>query len=118
MNGMLRRMLIVVLGTLMLLQGRLGAQTAPDVTLRKAMELEKVKGALKEAIELYRKVADGPDRAAAATALLRMAECYQTLGDKEAQRVYQRLVRDFGDQKEAAIARSQQLAAIALPVSR
>ena len=107
MNGMLRRMLIVVLGTLMLLQGRVGAQTAPDVTLRKAMEIEKVKGALKEAIELYRKVADGPDRAAAATALLRMAECYQTLGDKEAQRVYQRLVRDFGDQKEAAIAQSR-----------
>jgi Tol biopolymer transport system component len=107
MNGMLRRMLIVVLGTLVLLHGPVGAQTAPDVTLRKAMELEKVKGDLKEAIELYRKVADGPDRAAAATALLRMAECYQTLGDKEAQRVYERLVRDFGDQKEAAIARSR-----------
>nr|MDQ3349878.1 tetratricopeptide repeat protein [Acidobacteriota bacterium] len=83
------------------------AQSAPEVTLRAALELEQIKGDLKGAIELYKKVVDGADRAAGAKALLRMAECYQNLGDKKANKAYERLVRDFGDQREAAVARTR-----------
>ena len=31
-----------------------------------------------------------------------MAECYQKLGDKESQKLYERIARDFADQKDAA----------------
>ena len=44
----------------------------------------------------------------AAQALLRMAGCYQVTGDTEAQRVYERIVRDYSDQADiAARARTQ-----------
>jgi hypothetical protein len=51
-------------------------------------------------------VIDSGNRALAAQALLRMADCYQKLGDREAQAIYDRVVRDYSDQKDAvAIAR-------------
>ena len=84
------------------------AQRSPEVALRAAMETETVKGDLKGAIEQYKKIADGKDRALAAKALVRMAECYQKLGDSESRKVYERLVKDYADQKEAvAIARAK-----------
>ena len=43
----------------------------------------------------------------AAKALVRMAECYQKLGNAEAQKMYERLVRDFADKPEGAIARTR-----------
>jgi Tol biopolymer transport system component len=67
-----------------------------------AVNTETVDRNCKAAIEQYKRVAAGSNRALAAQALLRMAGCYQQLGDGEAQRIYQRLVRDFADQKEAA----------------
>ena len=39
--------------------------------------------------------------AGAAQALLRMARCYEQLGNAEAQQVYERIVREFKDQSEA-----------------
>ena len=76
--------------------------------LKAAMNTELVDGNLKLAIEQYQKVADSGNRVLAAQALLRMADCYQKLGDREAQAIYGRLVRDYGDQKDAvAIARAR-----------
>ena len=94
------------------------AQARPDVALRAAIELEETKGDIKSAIEQYRKLTDGRDRAVAAKALLRLAEAYQKLGDAQAKTIYERLVRDFGDQAEAraeAQARLQTLASSAAP---
>ena len=80
------------------------------------MNTELVDGDLKAAIEQYKKVAEGGDRALAAQALVRMAECYRKLGDAQAQAVYRRIARDFGDQADAvALARSR-LAEAAAPV--
>lgn len=82
------------------------AQGSGEVALRAAMETETVKGDLRAAIEQYKQIAAGRDRTLAAKALLRMAECYQKLGDTEARVVYERLVRDYADQKDSvAIAR-------------
>ena len=67
-----------------------------------AMNTEMVDGDLKAAIEQYEKVVAANDRALAAQALLRMAECYQKLGAAEATSVYERIVRDFGDQTATA----------------
>jgi Tol biopolymer transport system component len=77
------------------------AQVRPEVALRTAIELEESKGNVKGAIDEYKKLAESRDRAVAAQALLRLADAYQKLGDGEARKIYERLVRDFGDQAEA-----------------
>jgi Tol biopolymer transport system component len=64
-----------------------------------------VEGDLKGAIEDYKVIVAraGANRAVAAEALLRMAEAYQNLGATEAKSTYERIVRDYGDQKEAVV---------------
>jgi len=84
--------------------GLLLAQNArtPEVLFKAAQNKEQVEGDLKGAIEQYKQIASGRDRVMAAKALVRMAECYLKLGDAEAQRIYERVVRDYADQTEAA----------------
>jgi Tol biopolymer transport system component len=72
-----------------------------DVQLKAAIQKEVVDGDLKGAIELYNKVAQSSNRAVAARALVRMGQCYEKLGDAEARKAYERVVREFADQKEA-----------------
>jgi Tol biopolymer transport system component len=83
--------------------GLLWAQVSrtAEVQFKAAQQKELVEGDLKGAIKEYEKIANGKDRALAAQALLRMAECYQKLGDADANKVYQRLIRDFADQTAA-----------------
>ncbi len=71
--------------------------------LEAARKTEVVDGDLKGAIEQYKKIvaSAGTNRPLAAQALVRMAECYQKLGDADAQKIYERVVRDYADQKEA-----------------
>jgi Tol biopolymer transport system component len=67
-------------------------------------------GDLKGAIDEYRKIVAGAgaNRALAAQALVRMAECYQKLGDSEARRIYQQILREYADQKDmVALARTR-----------
>jgi hypothetical protein len=70
--------------------------------LRAAMNTEMVDGNLTAAINQYQRVVASGDRVLAAQALVRMAECYQKLGDAQAQAVYERLIRDYADQREPA----------------
>ena len=68
-----------------------------------ARKKEVIDGDLKGAIQQYKTVAEKykTDRPVAADALVRMAECYQKLGDVGAQhKIYERIVREFSDQKE------------------
>ena len=74
------------------------------MALQAAIKTETVDGDLKGAIEQYRKLADGSHRAVAAKALVRMGQCYEKLGDAQARQAYDRVVRDFADQKEALAA--------------
>ena len=85
------------------------AEVKAEVALRAALERETVKGDLKGAIEQYKKIVKAyPDnRAVAAKALLHIAECYEKLGQSEAQKAYERVVSEYPDQKEAAEARSR-----------
>ncbi len=96
--------LATVLALVAALTSALGAQQGKaDVALRAAMEQETVRGDLKGAIEAYKKVVDTyrDNHPVAVQALLRMAEAYQKLGSAEAQKVYERVLREFPDQKEA-----------------
>src|SRR5262245_34181648 len=80
-----------------------GAQKQNDVErqLKAAMNTELVDGNLKAAIEQYKKVAESGSRRLAAQALLHMADCYQKLGESESRAVYERIVREYSDQKDA-----------------
>ena len=83
----------------------IAGQRTADVALREAVETETVRGDVKGAIEQYKQIVETygkSDRATAAQALLRMAGAYQKLGDSEAQAIYQRVIREYPDQKEAA----------------
>lgn len=94
------------------------APRSADVRLKAAQHKEEVEGDLKGAIEEYRKIAQNSDRAIAAKALIRMAGCYQKLGHAEARKVYERVVREFADQKEAAAEAAAQLALLGRPQTR
>jgi Tol biopolymer transport system component len=83
-----------------------------EVALHAAMKKETVDGDLKGAIEAYKKLAQSRDHAIAAKALVRMGECYERLGDAEARKAYERVVRDFGDQKDLAETARTRLSAL------
>ena len=68
-----------------------------DTTLQRAIRKETMEGDLKGAIELYQKAISqsGKDRTTAAQALLRLGDCYEKQGDKQARQAYERLVKEF-----------------------
>src|SRR5437667_11989286 len=81
------------------------AQKTPEAMLGAALHQEEVQGDLKGAIAAYQKVvmaALGVSRKTTAEALVRMGQCYEKLGDSESRKAYERVVRDYADQKEAA----------------
>ncbi len=101
------RQLILILAT----AATLFAQA--DVTLQRAMRKETLEGDLRGAIALYEKtVAEAKgDRASAAKALIRMAECYQKLGNSESRKIYEQILREYADQREAVATARTRLAA-------
>ena len=95
------------------------AQRAKDaeVLYHRGVQLEEVKGELKEAIAVYEKLLKEfvNVRPIAAQALLRMGICYEKLGQKESQAAYQRILRDFADQAEIVAQARVRLAALGGP---
>src|SRR5262245_40486405 len=77
--------------------------------LQSGLTRETVQGDLKGAIALYEQAAKeaGTNRSLAAKAQLRLGAAYQKLGDAQARNVYERIVRDYADQPEAADARAR-----------
>src|SRR3954451_6487742 len=71
--------------------------------IQAAQAKETVQGDLKAAIQLYGQAVkeSGANRGLAAKTLLRMAESYQKMGDAEARKIYEQVVREYADQKEA-----------------
>jgi Tol biopolymer transport system component len=98
--------LVVALGL-----ARLAAQSRSEVALRAAIETETVKGDLKSAIAQYEALSKNTDRAVAAKALLRLAGCYEKLGQTDAARVYARVIDQFRDQPNEAADAGRRLAA-------
>jgi Tol biopolymer transport system component len=88
-----------------------------DKQFQSALQKEMVAGDLKAAIEGYHAITTRPgvSRALAAEALLRMAECYQKLGDAQARAIYERLVREFADQPRALSEAKARLASLHAP---
>ena len=78
----------------------------PDRLLARAQHLETAQGDIKGAIAQYEEVVKRfpNDRAVVADALVRMAGAYKKLGDAQSKAIYERVVRDYGDQASAAAA--------------
>lgn len=91
---------VVALGASAMLQAQ--SPRSAEVQMKAAQQKAEVEGDLKGAIEAYKKVvaAAGNNRALAAEALVRMADCYQKLGHTEFQKIYERVVREFPDQTQ------------------
>lgn len=94
-----------------------GAQRtdSPDVLLRQAADKVVMDGDLNAAIELYQTIVSRfakTNPAAAATALLGLADCYQKQGNAQAQTTLERLVRDFGSQTAQVAEARTRLAAL------
>jgi len=88
-----------------------------EVALQAAIKTETVDGDLKSAIEQYKKIAaqPGTGRAVVATALLRMGQCYEKLGDadtREALKAYEQVVREYADQAGIVAQAQVRLAAL------
>ncbi len=90
-----------------------GAQTRNEAErmLKAARNAELVDGNLNAAIKQYDAIIaryKKSDRAVTAGALVRKAECLQKQGDSEARKIYEQVVKDYADQKEAvAVARAR-----------
>ncbi len=84
-----------------------------DTILQRAIRKETIEGDLKGAIELYREAARqaGKDRTTAAKALVRMGTCFEKLGDAEARKAFEQVVREYADQKESVVEARRHLAA-------
>ena len=92
-------------------------QQQPDparLLMEEATKKEVVDGDLKGAVEAYQKilVLTGAPRAVVARALWHLGQCYEKLGDTEARKAYERLVREFADQPEEAKLARGRLAAL------
>jgi Tol biopolymer transport system component len=89
------------------------AQSPPPARLfQDAIHLMETKGDYPAALRLFEQVAKGSDRNLAARALLYTGLCYEKLGKREAQNVYERLIRDFADQPSLVTAARARLAAL------
>jgi len=91
-----------------------------EVLLQAATNKQLMEGKLEEAIQLYKKILTGrpSNRAVAAKALLQMGQCYEKLGDaqaQEARKAYQRIAREYADQAEIVAQARVRLAALGGP---
>src|SRR5262245_20120505 len=87
------------------------AQTSDTAKLmfEAARKKEVVDGDLNAAIAHYKAIVSKfkGERSVVADALIRTAECYQKLGNTESRKIYEQVVKDFADQKDAvALARA------------
>jgi len=85
-----------------------------EVLLQEAKHRALVDGDLERSIELCQQIlTEHPgNRAMAAQALLQMGGCYEKLGKQEAQKAYQRLIKEFADQNDVASQARVRLAAL------
>ena len=107
----MRTLTAVVVAIVLLVAGAVTQERRPqDMALQAAIRTETVDGDLEKAIKQFGEIADKykSDRTTAATALVHMAGCYQKRGDAQAKAIYERIVREFADQRDAvAVARAK-----------
>jgi Tol biopolymer transport system component len=108
--------LIVLLLCLPLGIGSAALQSGYDL-FQKALMLERADGNLQEAIKLYQQIVEkfAADRKLAAQTLLRMGQCYETLGQAGARKAYERVLSEYADQSEQVLVARAKLVALRKP---
>jgi len=101
---------VFLFALVVLVAGNSWSQTAEQI-FQKGIMKEEGEGSLREAIELYKSVADNTqaDRALRAKALYQMGNCYEKLGQQDARGVYENLVANYSDQPELVANAKRQL---------
>jgi len=93
-----------------------GLQNSSDhkVLFEKAKFTMETKGDLNGAIKLFEEIIQkySNERAYAAKSQLYIGICFEKLGQKEAQKAYQRVIKDFADQSDVAAEARARLAAL------
>ena len=104
---------VVILSLMALGAGPASAQSGHDL-FQQALLKERAEGELQEAIQLYEQIVRdfAADRTLAARALVQVGQCYEKLGSQEAERAYQRVVNDYGDQAVFVAQARERLAAL------
>jgi len=110
-NGLMRRHILLTLFTAGLLCIH-AADRAREVQLQKALDLMQTKGDIAGAIKLLEEVGKSPDRNLAARSLLHLGECRLQLGQQEASKSFERVVREYSDQQDVAAAAQTKLASL------
>jgi Tol biopolymer transport system component len=77
-----------------------GADRPREQKFQQAVDLFESKGDVKQAIKLFEEASKSSDRNLAARSLLYLGSCYEKLGSEGAQKAYERIVREFGDQAD------------------
>ncbi len=92
-------------------------QTSPGELFQLGVHKEEVEGQLPEAIEAYLKIVKllPADRHTSAAACLRMAFCYEKLGDERAVSLYASILEKYPDQKEIVKIARTRLAQLGTP---
>src|SRR5262249_29806938 len=99
--------------TVALLGSGVVAQSGSEL-LSQALTKERTEGKLNEAIALYQRISSefAADHALAAKALVQMGHAYEKLGMSDARKAYNRVVRDYADQRELAAEAGARIAAL------
>jgi Tol biopolymer transport system component len=120
--GMMTRSIVTTLAIVAVGVALVTAQNTAATMMEAARKTAVVDGDLVGAIKQYEAIVETyakTDRAAAAMALVRIADSYQKLGRiSESQAAYERVVREFTDQRDAVSEARARLASAQLPVSR
>src|SRR4249920_1886106 len=112
------RTIVIAIAMLALVSGVIVAQSGNDL-FQQALVKERTEGNLAEAIRLYQTIVQkyGSDRQLAAKALFQIGQAYEKLGNAEARKAYERIAREFADQKQVAADANRRLAAMNLPTT-
>jgi Tol biopolymer transport system component len=118
MNMKVVSKIAIAVGMLALISVAIMAQNGNDL-FQQALVKERTEGNLQEAIKLYQTILQkyGADHKLAARALYQLGQAYEKLGSAEARKAYERIARDFGDQKEVATDADRRLAVLSVPSS-
>ena len=112
-----RQVATVALGLALAWTAAGAAQQTAESLYQAALYQEEVRGELQQAVALYQRILTTyrANRVVGAKAQLHIGRCYETLGMREAQRAYQRVVDNFADQTEAVGQARARLAALQTP---
>src|SRR6266545_570427 len=108
---MKRILITVALSTILLAAQK---KASPEALLGAAIHQEEAEGNLEAAIAGYKKILAqyGANHALAAKAQFRLGACYERLGNSEARKAYERILRDYSDQAELVAQARVRLAAL------